>query len=90
MAAPPADCYHSRPYAAGVAAWFSELQREAAVDVQWTRRKHVRRLRGAPPGTVGVSRFETVRVPPGLPPGHTAAQDDGSARQDRRDQPKHH
>jgi predicted ribosome quality control (RQC) complex YloA/Tae2 family protein len=51
-----------------VAAWFSEARSQSAVDVQWTRRKYVRRPRGAPPGTVVLKRFETVRVRPALPP----------------------
>ncbi len=53
--------------AAALAAWYSDARREAAVDVQWTRRKFVRRARGAAGGTVLVKRFETVRVRP-MPP----------------------
>lgn len=53
--------------AATLAAWFSDARREGAVDVQWTRRKFVRRPRGAPGGTVLVKRFETLRVRP-VPP----------------------
>ena len=55
--------------AARLAARFSDAGKEERADVQWTRRKYVRRLRGAPPGTVTVKRFETVRVRPGLPGG---------------------
>ena len=55
--------------AAGAAAWFSEAREQPVVDVQWTRRKYVRQIRGAPPGTVRVKRFETVRVRPRRPPG---------------------
>ncbi len=50
--------------AAGVAAWFSEAKSQPVTDVQWTRRKYVRKLRGGPPGTVTVKRSETVRVRP--------------------------
>ncbi len=53
--------------AAAVAAWFSGARTEARVDVQWCLRKHVRRPRGAAPGTVVLKRFETLRVRPGLP-----------------------
>jgi hypothetical protein len=53
--------------AAGLAAWYSGARGDEPVDVQWTRRKNVRRLRGAPPGTVQVKRFETVRVRPTRP-----------------------
>ncbi len=55
--------------AATVAAWFSDARSSGQVDVQWTRRKHVRRLRGAPPGTVTLKRFETIRVRPAPPAG---------------------
>jgi len=53
--------------AAEAAAWFSEAREETQVDVQWTRRKYVRRLRGAPLGTVTVKRAETLRVRPRCP-----------------------
>jgi predicted ribosome quality control (RQC) complex YloA/Tae2 family protein len=55
--------------AAALAAWFSNGREQDLADVQWTRRKYVRHPRGAPPGTVILKRFETVRVRPGLPPG---------------------
>jgi predicted ribosome quality control (RQC) complex YloA/Tae2 family protein len=55
--------------AAGAAAWYSESREQPLVDVQWTRRKYVRRIRGAAPGTVRVKRSETVRVRPRRPPG---------------------
>jgi predicted ribosome quality control (RQC) complex YloA/Tae2 family protein len=54
--------------AAVLAAWFSSGREDSGVEVHWTRRKHVRRLRGAPPGTVTLKRFETVRVRPAPPP----------------------
>lgn len=55
--------------AAAWAAWFSDAKGAGAVDVQWTRCKNVRRARGAPPGTVLLKRFETVRVRPARPAG---------------------
>jgi predicted ribosome quality control (RQC) complex YloA/Tae2 family protein len=55
--------------AAAAAAWFSEAKGSSLAEVQWTRRKHVRRVRGAPPGTVTLKRFETIRVRPTPPPG---------------------
>jgi predicted ribosome quality control (RQC) complex YloA/Tae2 family protein len=55
--------------AATVAAWFSDARASSQADVQWTRRKYVRRLRGAPPGTVVLKRFETIRVRPAPPAG---------------------
>jgi predicted ribosome quality control (RQC) complex YloA/Tae2 family protein len=53
--------------AAEAAAWFSEAREQPQVDVQWTRRKYVRKIRGASPGTVRVKRSETVRVRPRRP-----------------------
>jgi predicted ribosome quality control (RQC) complex YloA/Tae2 family protein len=53
--------------AAAVAAWFSQARRDEYVEVQWTRRKYVRKPRGAKPGAVILKKFETVRVRPGLP-----------------------
>jgi predicted ribosome quality control (RQC) complex YloA/Tae2 family protein len=54
--------------AAAAAAWYSDARAEEAADVQWTRRKNVRRVRGAPRGTVTVKRFETIRVRPASAP----------------------
>jgi len=53
--------------AARAAAWFSDLRSDGTVEVQWTRRKHVRRARGGSPGRVLLKRFETVRVRPAPP-----------------------
>jgi predicted ribosome quality control (RQC) complex YloA/Tae2 family protein len=53
--------------AAALAAWYSDARHESSVDVQWTRRKFVRRARGAPGGTVLIKRFETLRVRPAAP-----------------------
>ena len=68
-ASPPAA---SLEQAAAAAAWYSEARREPLVDVQWTRRKYVRKRRHAPPGTVTVKKSETIRVRPRRP----AALDD--------------
>jgi predicted ribosome quality control (RQC) complex YloA/Tae2 family protein len=53
--------------AAALAAWFSDAKGEAQADVQVARRKDVRAVRGAPPGTVILKRAITVRVRPELP-----------------------
>lgn len=69
------DERHPRPpattlmEAAAVAAWYSDARGQDSADVQWTRRKYVRKLRGAPAGTVKLKRFETIRVRPELPEG---------------------
>jgi predicted ribosome quality control (RQC) complex YloA/Tae2 family protein len=55
--------------AAALAAWFSDAKSEAQADVQVARRKDVRAVRGAPPGTVVLKRSTTVRVRPELPRG---------------------
>ena len=55
--------------AAALAAWYSEAKGQPQADVQVARRKDVRAVRGAPPGTVTLKRSSTVRVRPGLPSG---------------------
>jgi predicted ribosome quality control (RQC) complex YloA/Tae2 family protein len=53
--------------AAQAAAYFSEGRDGAVVAVDWVARKHVRKPRGAPPGTVTYSEERTVRVAPAAP-----------------------
>jgi predicted ribosome quality control (RQC) complex YloA/Tae2 family protein len=53
--------------AAALAAWWSDVRAAGQVDVQWTRRKHVHRIRGAAPGTVRVKKSETILVRPAVP-----------------------
>jgi hypothetical protein len=50
--------------AATLAALHSPARGSGSVPVAWTRRKHVRKPRGAPPGTVAPDRTETVFVRP--------------------------
>lgn len=50
--------------AAGLAAWFSKARTSALVPVDWTRRKHVRKPRGAVPGSVLPMRVRTIMVEP--------------------------
>jgi hypothetical protein len=50
--------------AAGLAAWFSKARTSGLVPVDWTRRKHVRKPRGAAPGLVLPQRVKTVFVEP--------------------------
>jgi predicted ribosome quality control (RQC) complex YloA/Tae2 family protein len=50
--------------AATIAALHSPARGSSAVPVAWTRRKYVRKPRGAPPGTVAPDRTETVFVRP--------------------------
>ncbi len=53
--------------AAAAAAWYSDARQHDQVDVQWTRRKYVRKVRKGAPGAVILKRFETVRVRPSSP-----------------------
>ena len=50
--------------AAILAAWHSQSRGSTVVPVDWTRRKHVRKRRGAAVGSVLVSRAKTVMVRP--------------------------
>jgi predicted ribosome quality control (RQC) complex YloA/Tae2 family protein len=50
--------------AATLAALHSKARSSGTVAVDWTRRKHVRKPRGAPPGRVMVSHAKTVFVAP--------------------------
>jgi predicted ribosome quality control (RQC) complex YloA/Tae2 family protein len=50
--------------AAGLAAWFSKARTSGLVAVDWTRRKYVRKPRGAPPGQVIPQRVKTIFVEP--------------------------
>jgi predicted ribosome quality control (RQC) complex YloA/Tae2 family protein len=43
---------------------YSGARHSGAVNVVWTRRKHVRKPRKAPPGTVVPDRVKTVFVEP--------------------------
>lgn len=54
--------------AARAAAWFSDRRSDGMVEVQWTRRKYVRRARGSAAGRVILKRFEAVQVRPQAPP----------------------
>jgi predicted ribosome quality control (RQC) complex YloA/Tae2 family protein len=60
-AAPPARDLEE---AAALAALFSKARTSALVPVDWTRRKYVRKPRGAPPGSVVLQRAKTVFVEP--------------------------
>ena len=50
-----------------VAAWHSGARGEGLVDVAYTRRKNVRKVKGGPPGKVILGESVTVRVSPGIP-----------------------
>ena len=53
--------------AAAVAAYLSTARGSTAVEVHYCPRKNVRKIPGAPPGTVRISQYQTIRVRPELP-----------------------
>ena len=50
--------------AAAIAAWHSKSRGSTVTPVDWTRRKHVRKPRGGPPGLVLVDKVKTVNARP--------------------------
>jgi len=54
--------------AAAVAAWHSKARGGGTVAVSCTRARHVGKPRGAPAGTVSISRETVLKVRPALPP----------------------
>lgn len=50
--------------AATLAAWHSKARSSGTVAVDWTRRRYVRKPRGAPPGRVSILQAKTVFVSP--------------------------
>lgn len=57
----------ARQQAASIAAYYSKMRNAASVPVAMTRKKFVRKPRGAPAGTVVLEREEVLFVPPQLP-----------------------
>jgi predicted ribosome quality control (RQC) complex YloA/Tae2 family protein len=53
---------------AGVAAWLSRLRGQETAEVHYTEKRHVRKPRKAPPGTVVLEHARTLRVKPVPPP----------------------
>lgn len=54
-------------FAAQIAAFYSAARGEKTVQVDWTRRKHVRRLPGGKPGMVRYSHEASLMVEPSIP-----------------------
>ena len=55
--------------AAALAAYFSKARQAPAVDVDYTQRRHVRKIPGSAPGLVTYRDFSTIRVEPQIPQG---------------------
>jgi predicted ribosome quality control (RQC) complex YloA/Tae2 family protein len=51
------------------AAWHSGARSEGKADVSYARRKHVRKVKGHPPGKVVMTKSQTLRVTPRIPEG---------------------
>jgi len=52
--------------AAQLAAYFSKMRKASAVSVHYCRAKHVKKPRGAKPGTVTISQATKIKVKPQL------------------------
>jgi predicted ribosome quality control (RQC) complex YloA/Tae2 family protein len=65
--------------AAQVAAYFSRVRQSSTVGVDYTRRRHVRKPRGAKPGMVIYDHHHTLMVAPALPPAPAGSEPAGSA-----------
>ena len=50
--------------AAQLAAWFSQAKKDPKVDVHYTERKFVSRIKGGKPGLVRMQRFKNITVEP--------------------------
>jgi predicted ribosome quality control (RQC) complex YloA/Tae2 family protein len=57
----------ARQQAASIAAYYSKMRNAGTVPVAMTRKKFVRKPRGAPPGTVALEREDVLFVAPQLP-----------------------
>lgn len=62
---PPPACVEK---AAGLAAWLSRYRAQAKVEVRYTERKHVRKPRKAPAGSVLMDQSRSILVCPQAPP----------------------
>ena len=56
--------------AASIAAYYSKMKKASSVPVAMTEKKFVRKMKGAPAGTVILEREKVIFVQPKLPPSH--------------------
>jgi len=63
--------------AAAIAAWHSRSRGSTVAPVDWTRRKHVRKPRGGPPGLVLVDKVKTVNARPSAALERALRREDG-------------
>lgn len=78
--APPEDTLRE---AAALAAFFSFAQHSTKVNVRWTRVRHLRRPKGAPPGLVTMENESTVLAEPVAPEELFGNRDAGGDDEDR-------
>lgn len=53
--------------AAALAAWYSKARNNANVQVHWTLRRYVKKLKGGHPGQVLLSTYQSILVKPAIP-----------------------
>lgn len=61
---PPANTLEQ---AAALAAWYSKARNNANVQVHWTIRRHVKKLKGGSPGQVLLGVYQSILVKPAIP-----------------------
>jgi len=64
----------AKEQAAAIAAYYSRMKTSGTVPVAMTKRKFVRKPKGAPPGTVAIEREKVLFVTPALPASGTDVQ----------------
>jgi predicted ribosome quality control (RQC) complex YloA/Tae2 family protein len=64
--------------AASLAAFFSKQRSNSKVQVNYSQKKFVRKMKGAPPGLVKLLSFSSLLVRPEIPPGVTGGEEESS------------
>jgi predicted ribosome quality control (RQC) complex YloA/Tae2 family protein len=64
--------------AASLAAFFSKQRSNSKVQVNYSQKKFVRKMKGAPPGQVKLLSFSSLLVKPEIPPGVTGGEEESS------------
>jgi predicted ribosome quality control (RQC) complex YloA/Tae2 family protein len=64
--------------AASLAAFFSKQRSNSKVQVNYSQKKFVRKIKGAPPGQVKLLSFSSLLVKPEIPPGVTGGEEESS------------
>jgi len=64
--------------AASLAAFFSKQRSNSKVQVNYSQKKFVRKMKGAPPGQVKLLSYSSLLVKPEIPPGVTGGDEESS------------